>query len=293
MELDRRSMSSDGETHALEVVFEDDAIHRRKSSLVPTISNIAPTSARPGTPRRKTQCFVHALLEKQDRIPTGTLTPSSEGLAGQKRMDKDSNNEAPRITEGGAEGDHEAVEVEEDKQTHHSRLLTKKQISDMAFGIRELSKKLAQIRLRLHVKNIFILGKAHDETLIYNTREVTEWLLGVDTGKLNGDAEKNGTGGSERGGKSTSTSASGGYRVYVEDTMEHNKIFDAQGLSEKHPEYKGRLRWWNNKLCAEKPQTFDIVLAVRLLTPIRLCIPSSLLYFTNQCLPSLPVISTT
>lgn len=63
------------------------------------------------------------------------------------------------------------------EQTQHSRLLTKKELSDMAFGIRELSKKLSQIRLKLHVKNIFILGKAHDEALIKNSREVTDWLL--------------------------------------------------------------------------------------------------------------------
>lgn len=66
------------------------------------------------------------------------------------------------------------------EQTQHSRLLTKKELSDMAFGIRELSKKLSQIRLKLHVKNIFILGKAHDEALIKNAREVTEWLLQKD-----------------------------------------------------------------------------------------------------------------
>lgn len=58
-----------------------------------------------------------------------------------------------------------------------SRLLTKKQISDMAFGIRELAKKLAHIRLRMSVKNVFVLAKAHDESLISNTREVAEWLL--------------------------------------------------------------------------------------------------------------------
>lgn len=58
-----------------------------------------------------------------------------------------------------------------------SRLLTKKQLSDMAFGIRELSKKLGHIRLKLKVKNVFILTKAHDETLIHKTREVVKWLL--------------------------------------------------------------------------------------------------------------------
>ncbi len=67
-----------------------------------------------------------------------------------------------------------------DEQAHHSRLLTKNQISQMALGIRELSKKLAQIRLKLNVRNVFILGKAHDETLIKYTREVAEWVLAKD-----------------------------------------------------------------------------------------------------------------
>lgn len=104
----------------------------------------------------------------------------------------------------------------------------------MAFGIRELSKKLAQIRIRLHVRNIFILAKAHDETLIKHTRETTDWLLTKD--------DK--------------------YKVYVENTLEHNKLFDAKGLLEKNPSYDGRLKYWNNELCHDKPQTFDIVLAV-------------------------------
>ena len=104
----------------------------------------------------------------------------------------------------------------------------------MAFGIRELSKKLAQIRIKVHVRNIFILAKAHDETLIKHTRETTDWLLTKDSR----------------------------YKVYVEETLEHNKLFNAEGLLEKNPEYKGRLRFWTNELCAEKPQSFDIVLAV-------------------------------
>jgi NAD+ kinase len=87
---------------------------------------------------------------------------SYEGLAQERRMDKDPHSHA--------------------EQTQHSRLLTKKQISDMAFGIRELSKKLAQIRLKLHVRNIFILGKAHDETLIKYSREAADWLLTREAG---------------------------------------------------------------------------------------------------------------
>ena len=68
-------------------------------------------------------------------------------------------------------GDHETQ-----GQTH-SRLLTKRQLSDMAWGVRELSKKLGAIRLKLKVKTVFLLTKAHDEELIKYTRRVAEWLL--------------------------------------------------------------------------------------------------------------------
>ncbi|KAF2251801.1 ATP-NAD kinase [Trematosphaeria pertusa] len=171
-------------------------------------------AARPENGRRKTQCFVHTLLEKHDGVPFKDHNASYEGLAQERRMDKDPHNHAD--------------------QSNHSRLLTKKQISDMAFGIRELSKKLAQIKILMHVRHIFILAKAHDETLIRHTRETTDWLLTKDPN----------------------------YRVYVEKTLENNKLFDSSGLLDKNPSYRGRLRFWTNELCAEKPQTFDIVLAL-------------------------------
>lgn len=65
---------------------------------------------------------------------------------------------------------------------HHteSRLLTKKQLSDMALGIRELSKKLSHVQLKLKIRNIFVLVKAHDETLIAHTRTLAEWLMKKD-----------------------------------------------------------------------------------------------------------------
>ena len=64
----------------------------------------------------------------------------------------------------------------------HSRLLTKKHLSDMTWGVRELSKKLGSLRLRLKVKTVFILTKAHDEDLIGYTRKVVEWLLSMERG---------------------------------------------------------------------------------------------------------------
>ena len=122
------------------------------------------------------------------------------------------------------------------KEHTQSRLLTKKQLSDMALGIRALSKKLAHLQLKLKVKNVFLLAKAHDSTLIHYTRELAEWLLSK--------KEEN-------------------YTVYVENTLECDEDFDTKGLLGKNPCFDGRLRWWDNELCARSPQTFDIVIAVR------------------------------
>jgi NAD+ kinase len=50
----------------------------------------------------------------------------------------------------------------------------------MALGIRDLSKKLSHIKLKLNVRNIFLLVKAHDETLIEYARELAQWLMQKD-----------------------------------------------------------------------------------------------------------------
>jgi NAD+ kinase len=70
--------------------------------------------------------------------------------------------------------------VDNNDSITHSRLLTKKQLVDMAWGVRELSKTLGSIRMRLKVMTVFLLTKAHDENLIGYTREVVEWLLSKD-----------------------------------------------------------------------------------------------------------------
>ncbi|GME49125.1 Inorganic polyphosphate/ATP-NAD kinase predicted [Neofusicoccum parvum] len=236
-ELDR--VPSDSETqNALEVVFDNEAVHRRKSSLAPG------TAQRPRHLRKPTNCFVHSLIEphrdaalqqqqqqqQQHQQPSSNNSgvsspvpggeeaapaPSYEGLRSEKVADKN--------PDGSGNGD--AVQ---------SRLLTKRQISDMAFGIRELAKKLAHIRIKMNVRNVFILAKAHDETLIGNTREVAEWLLGQDAN----------------------------YKIYVEKTLEDNKIFDTAGLVGDNESYKHRLRFWTVELCQQRPQTWDIVLAL-------------------------------
>jgi hypothetical protein len=132
----------------VQVTFNDESTRRRKSSLVPS---------QPPSFRHKTRCFVHSLLQKHEGIPVKDHTITEEAITEEQCIDK--------------------VAHDSQHALHESRLLTKNQISDMAFGIRELAKKLGQLRIKLNVHNVFILTKAHDDSLIADTREVAEWLL--------------------------------------------------------------------------------------------------------------------
>lgn len=112
--------------------------------------------------RQDTACFVHSLLEKQrkSRHPKERNLQNINEDSIDTKVDK-----APAAT-----NDHAT----------RSRLLTKRQLSDMALGVRELSKRLGSVRLKLKVRTVFLLTKAHDEGLIGYTSEVVEWLLSKD-----------------------------------------------------------------------------------------------------------------
>lgn len=133
----------------------------------------------------------------------------------------------------------------------HSRLLTKKQLSDMAWGVRELSRRLGSMRLKFRVRNIFILTKTHDRDLIPKTRELVRWLL---------DKERDVR-----------------YTVYLEKELKTNRQFDASGLleelrkdyidsgemeEENSKEISKRLRWWDEHMCRTRPHTFDFAITL-------------------------------
>ncbi|KAI9846989.1 MAG: hypothetical protein M1837_003345 [Sclerophora amabilis] len=201
------SSTSESELQSLEVVFDAEKDHRRKSSL------ISAEATKLTKQHKSTACFLHALLENQGK---GKVKGTHIEAEVSKPVDsKDANS-------------HDAAT--------QSRLLTKKQLGDMAWGVRELSKRLGSIRLNLHVKTVFLLTKAHDVTLIKYTREVTQWLLSKDRATM--------------------------YTVYVEKSLEKNKIFDANGLVAEDPSLKDRLRYWTNELCAKHPQTFDFAITL-------------------------------
>lgn len=131
----------------------------------------------------------------------------------------------------------------------HSRTLTKKQLSDMAWSVRELSRRLSSMRIRFRVKTIFLLTKVYDQDLIPKTRELTQWLL--------------------HAARETR------YTVYVQDKLEHNKKFDVTGLLHETAktytdvgeesalqDLRRRLRYWDENICRTRPQTFDFVITL-------------------------------
>ncbi|RFU77803.1 serine threonine kinase [Trichoderma arundinaceum] len=134
----------------------------------------------------------------------------------------------------------------------HSRMLTKKQLSDMAWGVRELSRRLSSMRIRFRVRSIFLLTKIHDSDLIANTRALAQWLLSK-----------------ERDVK---------YVVYVEKILKTNKKFDVGRLVDDlahdyakaghgdeesaRDDIQKRLRYWDETMCRSRPHQFDFVITL-------------------------------
>ncbi|KAK0392397.1 hypothetical protein NLU13_1892 [Sarocladium strictum] len=134
----------------------------------------------------------------------------------------------------------------------HSRTLTKRQLSDMAWGVRELSRRLSSMRIKFRVKSVFILTKIYDQDLIPKTRQLAKWLLSKDRDVA--------------------------FTVYIQDKLKTNKKFDVSGLiDELGKEYaadgqwnedqardaiRQRVRYWDEPMCRTKPHIFDFVVTL-------------------------------
>ncbi|KAL7797554.1 ATP-NAD kinase-like domain-containing protein [Trichoderma ceciliae] len=144
------------------------------------------------------------------------------------------------------------MDLQHQYENIHSRMLTKKQLSDMAWGVRELSRRLSSMRIRFRVRSIFLLTKIHDSDLIAKTRALAQWLLSK-----------------ERDVK---------YVVYVEKILKTNKRFDVGKLVDDlacdyaadgdrdegsaRDEIQKRLRYWDEAMCRSRPHQFDFVITL-------------------------------
>ncbi|KAJ5098585.1 kinase [Penicillium argentinense] len=223
----------------LEVVFYPDSSHRRKSSLV--------TMEKPRIRRhfdqhdKTTACYVHSLIAGEWAAPP----KDAEDAQAEEAQDviRTLNEEEPTVDTTALDDDHLVDMVDGEGQSMkpvptiiQSRHLTKRQLSDMAWNVRKLSKKLGSIKLKLTVKNVFVVSKAHDESLVSLTRNVTRWLLSSDRDSL--------------------------YNVYVERRMETHPDFGTLQLLQENPSAKERLKFWDPKLAQEQPHLFDFVVTL-------------------------------
>ncbi|EGE81031.1 serine/threonine protein kinase [Blastomyces dermatitidis ATCC 18188] len=208
--------NSEPELHTrLEVVFDQDAGHVRKSSIVS--ADTPRLSRRHADQRSDSACFVHALLSQPQTRRLGRVSETNETKDSSKLPSSQLDDSLPpRITQ--------------------SRLLTKRQLSDMAWNVRALSKKLGSVKMKLDVKTVFILTKPQEQCLVLLTRRVARWLLSKDRDQP--------------------------YTIYVEKRLEDEKEFDAAGLYEEEPSAKGRLKFWDLDLVKKKPQTFDFIVTL-------------------------------
>ena len=124
-------------------------------------------------------------------------------------------------------------EVVDDEWMSHSRLM------QTATSVREVSKQLQRRPIKRAVRNVMIVTKARDNSLVYLTRELAEWLLS--TPRYGSDA---------------------GVNVYVDAKLRASKRFDVQGLLGKNNRFEHMLKFWTPDLCWTNPEKFDLVLTL-------------------------------
>lgn len=123
--------------------------------------------------------------------------------------------------------------LEEDDCLSHSRLM------QTATGVREVSKQLQRRPIKAKVRNVMIVTKARDNSLVDLTRNLTEFLL--TTPRYGSDV---------------------GVNVYVDNKLRRSKRFGAQDLIERNPKFETMLRYWTPDLCWASPEKFDLVLTL-------------------------------
>ncbi|TQS36722.1 hypothetical protein Golomagni_02819 [Golovinomyces magnicellulatus] len=236
--------ASDSEYHhALEVIFDEKNAHRRRSSLV---SKDLPDLIL--SRRKNTEFCIHAMLDCYRKYPIENLDGIAKSLLNPQTQNESSKSSRD-LTQNETTSQLHSPKPKEQEELH-SRLLNKKQLSEMALGVRELSKRLGSIRLKLQVNNIFLLTKAYNKSLIEKAREIARWLLSPERHVQ--------------------------YTVWVEDSMKDNDLFNATGLLEdikssfntlprtngeiRSPEK--RLKYWHNEMCKTSPHTFDFVVTL-------------------------------
>ncbi|KTW32573.1 uncharacterized protein T551_00058 [Pneumocystis jirovecii RU7] len=118
------------------------------------------------------------------------------------------------------------------------KMVNKKMLSDMVFNMRKLSKSLGDTRIMLEIRNILIITKTHDKSLILLTRKLVVWLLSYQS-----NFEKK-------------------YSVYVNSTFKDYNDFDSEGIIKSNISFKNYLKYWTFELCRKHASLFDFIITL-------------------------------
>lgn len=124
-------------------------------------------------------------------------------------------------------------EIKEDDQLSHSRLM------QTAASVREVSQQLQRRSTKQAVRNVMIVTKARDNSLVELTRELAEWLM-----------------------KEPRYGRDIGVNVYVDSKLKKSKRFATQSLVDQDPRFEKMLRFWTPALCWASPELFDLVITL-------------------------------
>ena len=114
------------------------------------------------------------------------------------------------------------------------QVLSHTELAQTANGVRMLTKNLSKANIQLDVQAIMIVTKARDNSLIYLTREITEWLLNHKHDIL----------------------------VYVDSHLEHLVRFDAAGLVRAYPNAATMLKFWTKLFVTKQPHDIDLCITL-------------------------------
>ncbi|EWC44176.1 hypothetical protein DRE_07001 [Drechslerella stenobrocha 248] len=132
------------------------------------------------------------------------------------------------------------VERVVDEISHQDEMnMTHSEYLKTATSVREISRQLNRRTIKSAVKNVLIVTKARDNSLVVLTREVASWLM-----------------------KTPRYGSKSGVNVYVDKKLSISKRFDADGLVRENPEFEGKLRYWTPEMCYSSPDSFDLVLTL-------------------------------
>lgn len=107
-------------------------------------------------------------------------------------------------------------------------------LAKTAHSVRALAKRLNRATVHLNLSSVVIITKARDNSLVYLTKEMTEWLLRREASLV----------------------------VYVDKHLKTSHRFGAAGLVKDIPGSADRLRFWDKKMIREGQVAFDFVITL-------------------------------